>query len=431
MKNLYIILFILPLIGFGQGWEFQFGGGNNYLENGYSIKQTLNEDFIVTGGTMFFVSSIGECPISSYLLKLNSNGDTLFLKNIRGTQSSSINLTSDNGFIILGHNQCSDNCELLLTKTNSSGDIVFEKTYTYPESIFCMVNSVWTGNDVEETSDNGFVFSDFWGVYKTDSEGEILWTLWMTENVNNILNTGPVIELNDGSFIVGGDYSNDDVLNGESPWISKINNQGEVIWINYYDNLEGYVTKIQETYDNGYVFCHNNSITKINSLGDIEWSLNIGETETSSWIVDIKETPNGDLVYVNNYTDNLIGQQVISLNKITDSGEEMWSNVILPNPNDYRQREIHEFQQTSDGGFILTGNISHPILDPNNHQCSYVIKTNEWGNITSTIELPTPTSKRELVKTTNILGQENTTIKNQPLIEIYDDGSTEKKIVLE
>ena len=28
---------------------------------------------------------------------------------------------------------------------------------------------------------------------------------------------------------------------------------------------------------------------------------------------------------------------------------------------------------------------------------------------------------------TNILGQENTTIKNQPLIKVYDDGSTEKR----
>ena len=40
--------------------------------------------------------------------------------------------------------------------------------------------------------------------------------------------------------------------------------------------------------------------------------------------------------------------------------------------------------------------------------------------------IPLPNaSKRELIKTTNILGQENTTIKNQPLIEIYDDGSVE------
>jgi len=57
---------------------------------------------------------------------------------------------------------------------------------------------------------------------------------------------------------------------------------------------------------------------------------------------------------------------------------------------------------------------------------SFVNETN-----ISTIELPTPTSKRELVKTINILGQENTTIKNQPMIEIYDDGSVEKKYIVE
>ena len=84
--------------------------------------------------------------------------------------------------------------------------------------------------------------------------------------------------------------------------------------------------------------------------------------------------------------------------------------------------------QTVDGGYVLIGNV---ICNDTPITCSYVIKTDEQGNVTSTIELPTPTSKRELIKTTNILGQENTTIKNQPLIEIYDDGSTEKKIVIE
>ena len=78
-----------------------------------------------------------------------------------------------------------------------------------------------------------------------------------------------------------------------------------------------------------------------------------------------------------------------------------------------------------DGGYIIIGYTHEGDTDV------YLIKTDEQGNVTSTIEIPTPTSKRELIKTTNILGQENTTIKNQPLIEIYDDGSTEKKIVLE
>ena len=57
---------------------------------------------------------------------------------------------------------------------------------------------------------------------------------------------------------------------------------------------------------------------------------------------------------------------------------------------------------------------------------SFVNETN-----ISTIEPLTPTSKRELIKTTNILGQENTTIKNQPMIEIYNDGSVEKKYIIE
>ena len=100
--------------------------------------------------------------------------------------------------------------------------------------------------------------------------------------------------------------------------------------------------------------------------------------------------------------------------------------VFLVDPKTWTGDDGRSVQQTTDGGYIITGgkNVStNPDV--------YLIKTDEQGNVTSTIELPTPTSKRELIKTTNILGQENTTIKNQPLIEIYDDGSAEKKIVLE
>ena len=103
--------------------------------------------------------------------------------------------------------------------------------------------------------------------------------------------------------------------------------------------------------------------------------------------------------------------------KTNENGYKEWSKTFEEGFSGY------SVQQTTDGGYIICGFTKVGDV--------YLVKTDSQGNVTSTIELPTPTGKRELVQTTNILGQENTTIKNQPLIEIYDDGSTEKKIVIE
>ena len=58
-------------------------------------------------------------------------------------------------------------------------------------------------------------------------------------------------------------------------------------------------------------------------------------------------------------------------------------------------------------------------------------KTDGSGNITSTFNIPTPSSNRKLEKIVDILGRETKPQQNTPFLEIYDDGSTEKKIVIE
>jgi len=75
----------------------------------------------------------------------------------------------------------------------------------------------------------------------------------------------------------------------------------------------------------------------------------------------------------------------------------------------------------------MANTVEDPNQDPNLYS---EIDVSSCALLTN-IELSTPTSKRELIKTTNILGQENTNIKNQPIIEIYDDGSVQKKYVIE
>jgi len=59
-----------------------------------------------------------------------------------------------------------------------------------------------------------------------------------------------------------------------------------------------------------------------------------------------------------------------------------------------------------------------------------LIKTNHLGTLTSTTNLPINLSKGKLLKITDLLGRE-TKQTNQPLFYIYDDGTVEKKIIIE
>ena len=68
MKYLYIILLVLPLIGFGQGWEQTFGG--EYFDSGGSVQITDDGGYIITGYT-----DVGIDDRDVYLIKTNQNGD--------------------------------------------------------------------------------------------------------------------------------------------------------------------------------------------------------------------------------------------------------------------------------------------------------------------------------------------------------------------
>ena len=74
--------------------------------------------------------------------------------------------------------------------------------------------------------------------------------------------------------------------------------------------------------------------------------------------------------------------------------------------------------------YIKARNGQAMILSP--ERAEYEFYT--YSTISNLLELPNTSNKR-LVKITDILGRPAAKVYNQPLIYIYSDGSTEKKII--
>ena len=84
--------------------------------------------------------------------------------------------------------------------------------------------------------------------------------------------------------------------------------------------------------------------------------------------------------------------------------------------------------KTTDGGYIITGS-TRDSINYNNYEL-YLVKTDSQGNVTSTFNIPI-NPNRKLQKTVDILGKETKPKTNTLFIEIYDDGTVEKRIVIE
>jgi hypothetical protein len=153
-------------------WTKTFGGAG--YEQGFSIKETTDSGYVITGST----TSYGNGTYELWIIKTDSQGDTTWTKTYGGTdadQGDDIAQTSDGGFIITGFTRSFGNgsYDLWLIKTNTQGDSLWSKTFGGADADY--------GKSVQQTLDGGYIITgnteintgnyDLW-IIKTDSLGD-------------------------------------------------------------------------------------------------------------------------------------------------------------------------------------------------------------------------------------------------------------------
>ncbi len=272
-------------------WTKTYGrSGGSDTDWGRSVQQTTDGGYVITGNT----NSTGAGNTDVWLIKTDANGDTLWTKTfgtISDDGSASVQQTTDSGYIITGNIEFFD--ALWLIKTDANGDTLWTKTFGG--------NGLEWGESVQQTSDGGYIIAgttwsfgagntDVW-LIKTDSNGDTLWT--KTFGKAGLDYGYSVQQTSDEGYIVAGSIG--DAL----PWLIKTDANGDTLWTKILQQEEGFAFSVQQTTDGGYIVPVSTGwLIKTDANGNILWTKSFGEDGLASSI----QTTDGGYI-ITGYTD--------------------------------------------------------------------------------------------------------------------------------
>ena len=234
-------------------WSKTYGGDKT--DNAFFVNLTSDSGYIITGKT----NSFGAGQDDLWLIRTDQNGIKIWSTTFGSTGYEygwSVQETSDGGFIVTGATTSYDvdsNPRLYLIKTDQYGNEEWTKTFG------CI--GIAGGASVAETIDNGFIITgeispltsdrDIW-LIKTDSLGNEVWN--KTFGGSDSESAYSLLQTSDGGFIITG-YTRSFALGYRDVWLVKTDSNGNELWNKTFGTAEYDESgnSIQFTKDGGYI----------------------------------------------------------------------------------------------------------------------------------------------------------------------------------
>ena len=252
MNHLIISLLFFTSITSAQDttWTKTFGGSN--YDFGYSVQQTEDGGYIITG----YTDSFGNSGYNVWLIKTDSIGNEQWNNTFDVgdyDEGRSVQQTDDGGYIITGETYSNGNYDILLIKTDSLGQE--EWNHNLDGGI------VDKGFSVQQTTDGGYIITGYtssgngnWDVWliKTDSLGNEEWNQTFGGNEDDYGYS--VQQTTDGGYIITGLTGYMDWDGYFDVWLIKTDSQGNEEWNQTFGGSDWDIgLSVQQTTDGGYI----------------------------------------------------------------------------------------------------------------------------------------------------------------------------------
>lgn len=366
--------------------------GNNF-DGKIDVAAASDGGYIVTGTTE---------NSDILLLKAGANGGEQWRRTLGYMDNSyrdaaySVIQTSDGGYIIAGstmpkRNENDDNMDMLVIKTDSQGNKMWEKLYG-DRSV--LGGPAEVGYSIKGTKDGGYVITGSrfgetgWDVYlvKIGPMGEGQWSTCFNgingDQYHPSWEAGfDVMQTSDGGYIVAGDTSQEQSMDNNI-YVIKTDGSGNKLWDYYTGNLNGNAAYSVEETPEGYAvggYCKTVQDTwdycliRLSKLGVQIGSQHFGQNQMN-YGRGIERTRDGGCVITGTtYVDGVSGDHQIYVVK-EKNGVKQWERIFGGSGS----QESYSVRETADGGLIICGHTERL----GNLQL-YLIKTDSEGRVLS------------------------------------------------